>query len=228
MADGRVIRAEAELFAINFRYHGHDPRKVDLIIACYAKAPELDGVPVLAANEFWSDETEPFEPLPPEGPLSSTEEIILTIAHSSGGMDLSAIGARSTSSLLSGEYSLFMRLPPDAIQSVPRGKITDSILNVVSADAKQFMKKYHHVLIGSGLAAEACEALNTLRRRGLVEYRPMEIAASLYDGVLVEHPGWVPTEVDSTQLAWRLHRETILHHMFPRRNEEAAPSDSGD
>jgi hypothetical protein len=70
MSDGRVIRAEAELFAINFRYHGHDPRKADLIIACYSKTPEVDGVPVLAANELWSEETEPFEPLPPEGPLS--------------------------------------------------------------------------------------------------------------------------------------------------------------
>ena len=123
---------------------------------------------------------------------------------------------------------MFVRLSPDAVQSVPRGRITDSILNVVSADAKQFIKKYHHVLIGTGLSAGACEALNMLRRRGLVEYSPMEIAAALYDGVLVEHPGWVPTEVDSTQLAWRLHRETILRHMFPRRNEEAAASDSDD
>jgi hypothetical protein len=152
----------------------------------------------------------------------------MAIAHSSGGIDISAIAARSTSDLLSGEHSLFMRLPPNAVQSVPRGKITDSILNVVSADAKQFIKKYHHVLLGTGLSAGACQALNTLRRRGLVEYRPMEIAAALYDGVLVQHPGWVPTEVDATQLAWRLHRETILSHMFPRRTEEAAPSDSDE
>src|SRR5437763_446581 len=84
MNDGRVIRAEAELFAINFRYHGHDPQKADLIIACYAKEQEVDGVPILAANELWSEEMELLEPLPAEGPLSPTEEIILTIVHGSG------------------------------------------------------------------------------------------------------------------------------------------------
>ena len=215
MNDGRVIRAEAELFAINFRYHGHDTHKVDLIIACYSKTPEVDGVPVLAANELWSEELEPLEPLPSEGPLSPTEEAILTIAHSSGGMDISAIAKRSTIGSVSGDQMIFMRLPPHFIQSVPRGKITDSIMNVVSPDAKQFMKKYYHVLIGAGLSAEACEALSMLRRRGLVNHRPMEIAAALYDGVYVQHPGWVPTEVHATRKAWQLHREMILRHMFP-------------
>src|SRR3990170_5367433 len=55
MTDGRVLRVEAELFAINFRYHRHDPAKVDLILACYAKAPELDSVPVVAANKLWCE-----------------------------------------------------------------------------------------------------------------------------------------------------------------------------
>ena len=92
-------------------------------------------------------------------------------------------------------------------------------MNAVSAEAKQFMKKYHHVLIGAGLSGEACEALGRLRRRGLVKYRPMEIVAALYDGVLIQHPGWVPTEVQSTQEAWKLHREALLRRMFPRRTE---------
>src|SRR5437870_678298 len=88
MRDGSIIRAEAEPFAINFRYHGHDPRKVDLIIACYAKTRDVAGVPVLAANELWSEDIEPLDPLSPNGPLSETEEIILTIAHSGGGMEV--------------------------------------------------------------------------------------------------------------------------------------------
>ena len=217
MDDGRVVRAEAELFAINFRYHGHDPAKADLIIACYAKMPEVDGVPVLAANELWSEDVEPLEILPPEGPLSPVEETILTVAHSSGGMEISALASQS----LSGDHALFMRLPPHVLQSVPRGKITDSLLSVVSADAKQFMKKYQHVLIGAGLSAEACEALDTLRRRGLLEYRPIELAAALYDGIFVEHPGWVPTEARATRKAWELHRETILRHMFPGRDDRS-------
>jgi len=225
MDNGQVLRVEAELFAINFRYHKHDPAKVDLILACYAKAPDLDGVPVVTANKLWCEEIEPLELLPAEGPLSEIEEVILTIVHGTGGIDISAIAARSTYGSLSGEHEIFMRLPPDTVKAVPRGRIDDSILNVVSPEAKQFMKKYHHVLIGAGLSVEACTALSTLRGRGLVSYRPMEIAAALYDGVLIRHPGWVPTEVQSTKRAWELHRGTILRGMFPRRDAESDPTE---
>jgi len=38
MQDGRIVRVEAELFAVNFRYHRHDPRKVDFILAAYSHA----------------------------------------------------------------------------------------------------------------------------------------------------------------------------------------------
>ncbi len=166
MNDGRIVRAEAELFAVNFRYHRHDPRKVDLIVACYASAAAIEGVPVLAANEFWSEQAdEPLAVLPAEGPLSAIEEIILVIAHGRGGVDVSAMAANSTSGSLSGDHLMFMRLPTGVLQNVPRGKITDSIMNVVSPTAKQFLKKHHHVLMGAGLSADACEALSSLRRR---------------------------------------------------------------
>lgn len=190
MDDGRILRVEAELFEVNFRYHKHDPAKVDLILACYAKGPTLDGIPVVAANNLWCEEADFIEPLSPEGPLSETEALILAIARGSGGKDISAL---ATSDRLSGDQYLFMRLPPDFKQSIPRGRIVDSIMNVITPEAKEFMKKYHHVLIGAGLSTQACDALSTLRRRGLIKYYPMEIAAALFDGVFVKHPGWVPT-----------------------------------
>ena len=45
--------ASKELFAINFRYHRHDPRKVDFILACFSKTQEVDGVRVVAINRLW-------------------------------------------------------------------------------------------------------------------------------------------------------------------------------
>jgi len=81
MNDGSVKKIEAELFAINFRYHGHDPKKVDLIVACYSKTDSLDGIPVLAVNKFWlMEQEEEAEPvIPAEAPLSEIESKILGV-----------------------------------------------------------------------------------------------------------------------------------------------------
>jgi hypothetical protein len=213
--DGTIVRAEAELFAVNFRYHRHDPAKVDLIIACYAKGPELDGIPVIAANELWAEEEEVLEPLSPEGELSDIEAVILSIVFGTGGIDISALALNSTEKRLAGDHNIFFRVPPETMGKLPRGKMADNLFTVVSEDARQFFKKYHHILIGSGLSTEACEALQSLRRRGLTKYRPIAIAAALYDGVFVKHPGWVPTEVQATDDARRLHRAAIRSRMFP-------------
>src|SRR5208337_5675974 len=53
MSDVRIARIEAELFAINFRYHRHSHTKVDYILACYSNAEEVDGVPVIAVHKLW-------------------------------------------------------------------------------------------------------------------------------------------------------------------------------
>jgi hypothetical protein len=110
--DGTIVRAEAELFAINFRYHRHDPAKVDLIIACYAKEPELDGIPVIAANELWTEEEEILELLSPEGELSDVEAIILSMAFATGGIDISAMALNSADKRLAGDHDIFFRIPP--------------------------------------------------------------------------------------------------------------------
>ena len=73
MEDGRILKIEAELFAVNFRYHRHDPSKADIILACYAKEQEVLGVPVMSINKLWLFEAEPLAHLPPEGPLSDDE-----------------------------------------------------------------------------------------------------------------------------------------------------------
>jgi hypothetical protein len=160
--DGTIVRAEAELFAVNFRYHRHDPAKVDLIIACYAKGPELDGIPVIAANELWAEEEEVLEPLSPEGELSDIEAVILSIVFGTGGIDISALALNSTEKRLAGDHNIFFRVPPETMGKLPRGKMADNLFTVVSEDARQFFKKYHHILIGSGLSTEACEALQSL------------------------------------------------------------------
>ena len=53
MEDGHPAKVEAELFAVNFKYHGHDPAKADFIVACYSKTDEVEGVPVKAIHRLW-------------------------------------------------------------------------------------------------------------------------------------------------------------------------------
>lgn len=63
MEDGRPAKVEAELFGVNFKYHGHDPAKADFIVACYSKTDEVEGVPVKAVHRLWCfDPAESFGP----------------------------------------------------------------------------------------------------------------------------------------------------------------------
>lgn len=87
----------------------------------------------------------------------------------------------------------------------PRGKIEDSLFNVISPEAKRYIKKYHHIMVGSNFSKIACKSLETLMRRKLIELKPISLLSALYDGTLIQHEGWVPSEVFLTELAKDLH-----------------------
>lgn len=213
MNDGSVKKVEAELFAINFRYHGHDPKKVDLIVACYSKTDSVDGVPVLAVNKFWPiEETVDEEPaIPAEAPLSDIESKILGVIDFHGGVSIQVFA----NDYFGGDQDLWKRMPPEIMSHVPRGNFGDSIFSVMTMKTKEWMKKYHHVLVGSGLSAQTCQAINSLTRRGLIKARPLDYASAIYDGGdIPTHPAWVPTELQVTPLAYQIHGEEIRNQRF--------------
>ena len=206
MQDGRIAKIEAELFADNFSYHQHDPKKANYILACYSKAQQVQGVPVIALHKLWCLELEPLEPLPPDAPLSQDEAGLLTAIHQSGGISISKLSEGA----LAGHQSIWLRVTPDQVAAIPRGRIADSFFNTLSQSAKKWLRKYHHVLIGAGISMEGCDLLESLVKRGLVEYRPVVWLSAAYDGVLVDHPAWVPTEIRATRKAWEFHKDDIL------------------
>ncbi|MBU0586613.1 hypothetical protein KJ780_03805 [Candidatus Micrarchaeota archaeon] len=230
MENGECAKIEAELFAINFKYHGHDPNKVDYILACFAKESEVDGVPVIAVNRLWIYEPELLAPLPPEGPLSEDEFTLLCIIDFHGSLEISALAIGE----FSGDQNIFRRVPPNFVASsphgkFPRGRLDDSIFNVITPEAKEYLKKYHHILIGAGLSEKACECLESLRRRKLIKDRPLPFIFALHDGKLIEHKGWVPTEVYVTSLAHEIHGEKLKEwHLQQIRNmrTSSTPNDN--
>ena len=209
MDDGEIARMEAELFAKNFKYHGHDPKKADYILACYAREEEVEGVPVIAINKLWLFEHEPISPLPPDDPLTEDELAFLSSLQSLGPTDISAL----CSSLLQGTYSgrnnIYIRLSPETISSIPRGKASDSIFSSIGRKTKEYIKKYHHILIGSNISESACIAIESLTRKGLIKARPISFLAALYDGALIQHDGWIPTEIYFTELAIKYHGQKM-------------------
>jgi len=205
MKTGEIAKIEAELFAINFKYHNHDPKKVDYILSCYAKESAVSGIPVITLNKLWVYEDEPLSPLPPEGPLSENEFILLGIISFNVSMELSALSIGR----FFGDQALFLRLTPEFISSVPRGKVEDSLFGVVSPEAKKYIKKYHHILIGSGLSEDACESLEKLGCRGLIKINPISVITALYDGTFIKHDGWIPTEVCLTEIAKSIYTEKL-------------------
>lgn len=206
MQNGEVAKIEAELFAINFKYHKHDPSKADYILACYAKEQEVESVPVIAMNKLWIYEPSPSSPLPPEGPLSDDELALLGRIDFNGSLELSAL----CSGEFEGNQCIFLRLSPEKISSLPRGTIEDSIFNVISPEAKKYIKRYHHILIGTNISEKACSALESLTRRELIKIRPISIAAALYDGTLIKDDGWIPTEVYATPATKQYHGKKLI------------------
>lgn len=218
MKNGEIAKIEAELFAINFKYHKHDPQKADFILACYAKESEVLGVPVIALNKLWIYEPEPLFPLPAEGPLSEDEFTLLGIISFQVSIELSALSIDR----FSGDQSLFLRVSPEFISSIKREKIEDSLFNAVSPAAKKYIKKYHHIMIGSGLSENACVTIESLTRRGLIKIRPISFVSALYDGTLIKHDGWIPTEVYLTEIAKNIYmkelKEWHLNQLRSSRN----------
>jgi hypothetical protein len=210
MEDGRTAKIEAELFAVNFKYHGHDPRKVDYIVACYSKTREVEGVPVIPVHRLWCFDVEPLDSLPPDEPLDEGEASLLTSIDVSGGISVSALSEGE----LGGEQQLWVRVPPDKIAAIPRGRINDSPLNILTQPAKEWLRKYHHLLVGAGLSEEGCRLLDSLTRRGLVGFRPIDFLSSIYHGGIVGHPAWLPVEVYATPDAYKYHRDEISKNLF--------------
>lgn len=213
MDDGRHAKVEVELFAVNFKYHGHDPAKADYIVACYSKTDEVEGVPVRAVHRLWCFDPEPLDLLSPSDPLSEDEATLLSAIHQSGGITLSALSQGE----LGGDQEIWIRVPPDKIAAIPRGRIDDSVLNILTQSAKEWVRKYHHLLIGTGISEEGCHLLESLVRRQLIAHRPINFMASVYDGVIVEHPAWLPVEVYATPQAWEHHKDDILKYLFGKQ-----------
>lgn len=216
MQDGRPARIEAELFAVSFRYHRHDPKKVDYVLACYSKTQEVEGVPVIAVHKLWGFDLEPLEPLSPDAPLSQDEARLLSAIHQSGGISVSKL----SEGVLAGDQQLWLRVPPDQVAAIPRGRIADSVFNVLTQSSKEWLQKYHHVLIGAGISIPGCELLESLVRRDLVEYRPIAWLSSAFDGVLIDHPAWVPTEIHATRNAWEHHKHDIMKYLWAGQVKE--------
>jgi hypothetical protein len=213
MDDGRHAKVEVELFAENFRYHGHDPAKADFIVACYSKTDDVEGVPVRTVHRLWCFDPEPLDLLSPSDPLSEDEATLLSAIHQSGGISLSALSQGE----LGGDQQIWIRVPPEKIAAIPRGRIDDSVLNILTQSAKKWVRKYHHLMIGAGISKEGCRLIESLVRRQLIAHRPINFMASVYDGVIVKHPAWFPVEVYATPQAWEHHKNDILKYLFGKQ-----------
>jgi hypothetical protein len=110
---------------------------------------------------------------------------------------------------------------------MPRGGTDDGLFGVLSSKAKKFIKKYHYAVIGAGLSERACAAFDSLSRRGLIKTQPMCFAAAAYDGVMLTHPGWIPTEVLPTEKA-REYLKGSLSRMFGSRPSATSPPPAPD
>jgi len=213
MESGETKKVEAELIAINFRYHKHSPAKVDFIVAAYAKEEQVDGVPVIAVNRLWEYHpgSETQQP-PPEGPLSDDELRMLDTVQFSAGIELSALGDGD----FAGQCRIFLPFSPDALAGIPRGGTDDGFFGVLASKAKKFIKKYHYAVIGAGLSERACAAFDSLSRRGLIKAQPTCFAAAAYDGAVLTHPGWIPTEVLPTDKARGFLKGSVSRMFGPR------------
>jgi len=224
METGEIAKIEAELFAINFKYHNHDPAKADYILACYSNEEEVLGVPVISINKLWKYEPSQPDPLPSDGQLSDEEFEMLGYISFFGSIELSQLAKDK----FSGSQSIFLFFPPEYVRSAPqgkfpRGKIEDSLLTSISPEAKRYIKKYHHIMVGTNFSKIACESLENLMRRELIEIKPIAFLSALYDGTYIKHDGWVPSEACLTELAKELYLKDLKkwHISQLQRNNNA-------
>ncbi|MCB2147614.1 MAG: hypothetical protein KQI81_14150, partial [Deltaproteobacteria bacterium] len=87
-------------------------------------------------------------------------------------------------------------------------------LTFSSAVSDQIETNPHHLLIGAGISLNGCQLLESLVRHQLIMHRPINFLAAAYDGVIVEHPAWLPVEVRTTPLAMEHHRDDIFKYLF--------------
>jgi hypothetical protein len=194
---GEILRVETELFAANFISHGHDPRQVDKIVACFSEEDHIGGIPVLAANNLREYNPRPVVTKMTSEDLSMNERRVLGIVMMSGGIELSALAQQG----FAGNLFLYKRVPPELVKKLKGVRIQDSLLQAIGRDTRQFIRRFHHVLLGAGLSDELCDALKGLEMRELIALRPLDLLSALYDGILLDHEGWVPTEVYATKEA---------------------------
>lgn len=193
MLDGTIARVEAELFAINFRYHKHDPSKVDFILAGYSKSDKVDGVRVVAINRLWIWEVEGIDPIDSTEPLSSAETDLLRALYFSGSRSVAALADADGG----GDQELWLRVSPSFIEALPRGR-DEGLMSFMSPATKDFIRKHHHALLGAALSTAIVEALERLQRRGYAKYQPLNLLSAMFDGVVLRHDAYLPTELQLT------------------------------
>jgi len=213
---GKVLRVEAELFAGNFRSHGHDPHKVDRIVACFAAEDQILGVPVLAANNLREYNPKPVRPPNISGRLTPTERRVLSIVMATGGIEMSALAQHG----FAGNLLRFRRVPPEMVAGLRGKRVGDSLLQALRRETRLYVRKFHHVLLGGGLSDRLCKALDRLEMRGLTALRPLPLISALYDGVLVDHDGWLPTEVYATRNAYSQYRVDAWGRLIKKRKSD--------
>jgi hypothetical protein len=156
---GEVLRVETELFATNFISHGHDPSQVDRIVACFSAEDQIAGIPILTANDLREYNPKPVGTEPISGDLSTKERRVLGIVMGSGGIELSALAQQG----FPGNLFIYKRVPPDLVAGLKGVRIQDSLLQAIGRETRQFIRKFHHVLLGGGLSVELCELSAVLR-----------------------------------------------------------------
>ena len=209
---GEVLRIEAELFAANFIIHGHDPRQVDRIVACFSAEDQIGGVPVLTANDLREYNPRPAGTKQTIEDLSVNERRVLGIVMGTGGIELSALAEQG----FAGNLFIYRRVPPDMVMGLKSVRIQDSILQAIGRETRQYIRKFHHVLLGGGLSVELCEALDGLEMKGLTALRPLPLISALYDGIFIDHKGWVPTEVFATKEAYSKYKVDAIGELIER------------
>lgn len=213
MKGGRVVKVEAELFSINFKYHQHDAKKVDYIICCYSSEKSLMGVPIIAANPLWVlEETTTRQngsckkcTLRPD----EKEMLEFIVAHPT-----TTFAEISRNPEWSGNYCLFHWVSPSKTKGALRGyPKTTSLLSCATRSAVEHMRKYCHFLIAAGLSNKACETIDALLRKRLIYLSPCDYLCYMIDGAIYDSRLWIPVAINVTEMA----RKKYKHILDPER-----------
>ena len=75
-------------------------------------------------------------------------------------------------------------------------------------------------VIQSAYVDGLCKVLDGLTIKGLVALRPLSFILALYDGVLVDHKRWVPTEIYATQDAYSRYKIDARGRLIKKRKKD--------